>query len=289
MDPVIARKTWRTLEPIHGAVYFAREQSEIYDPIGLHGRSGYFATRSAPMGAVATEVVVATFFNFYPGLVRDAMDGVWDRTSPDEALDARHRVVDLMMRRVLGEAAGSHEMAEAAELAQRAAIVASEHPEGRPLFAAHAELAWPDPSEPHLVLWHAQTLLREFRGDAHVALLTAAGISGCEALVIHAATGEVPTVGLKVTRAWPEEDWAAAAERLRRRGWLDADDQFTAAGRAHREELEAQTDALATVAYEALGDDGCERLRTLARPFSKAIVGDADFTLGAAQTTDRRE
>lgn len=289
MDPVIARKTWRTLEPIHGAVYFAREQSERYDPIGLHGRSGYFATRSAAMGAVDADVVIATFFNFYPGLVRDAMDGVWERTTPAEALDARYQVVDAMIRRILPHAIGSHEMAEAAELAQRAAIAASERIEGRTLFAAHASLPWPDPADHHLVLWHAQTLLREYRGDGHVALLAAAGISGCEALLIHAATGEVPTVGLQLTRAWPEDDWRAAADQLRRRGWLDADDQFTDAGRAHRADIEARTDELAAAAYEPLGEDGCERLRTLARPLSQAIVADDDFQFGAARTTDRRD
>ncbi|MEN3271540.1 MAG: hypothetical protein V7636_301, partial [Actinomycetota bacterium] len=64
---------------------------------------------------------------------------------------------------MLGDAIESPELIEAAELARRAAEVACERPEGRPLFAGHASLPWPE--EPHLVLWHAQTLLREFRGD----------------------------------------------------------------------------------------------------------------------------
>ena len=33
---------------------------------------------------------------------------------------------------------------------------------GRPLYAGHADLAWPD--APHLVMWHALSLLREHRG-----------------------------------------------------------------------------------------------------------------------------
>jgi hypothetical protein len=279
MDPVIARKTWRTLEPIHGAVYFAQEQAEAYGAIGLSGETAYFTTRAAPMGAVDAEVVIATFFNFFPGLVRDAMAGVWETTTPADARAARLAVVDGMLRRMVPDAIGGHELAEAAELAQRAALTAAEHVEGRPLFAGHARLPWPDPSEPHLVLWHAQTLLREFRGDGHVALLTGEGIDGCEALVLHAATGEVPAGALRATRAWPDDEWAAATERLRARGWLDADGQFTDAGREHRATVEARTDELAAPAYEPLGEDGCERLRALARPLSRAIVADDDFGL----------
>jgi hypothetical protein len=79
-------------------------------------------------------------------------------------------------------------MAEAADAGPRAAEAATAWPQGRPLFAAHAELPWPD--EPHLVLWHAQTLLREFRGDGPVAALVTAGIGGIEALLLHVGSGE---------------------------------------------------------------------------------------------------
>ena len=47
-----ARKTWRTLEPLHGMVYFVPEAAEAYARLGITGRSGYFASRAAPMGAV---------------------------------------------------------------------------------------------------------------------------------------------------------------------------------------------------------------------------------------------
>src|SRR5579859_451368 len=114
MDPVIARKTWRTVEPLHGMIYFAPEAAERYAALGLEGPSGYFASRSAPMGAVGAEVVIATFFNFYPQLVRHAMDGVWSRTTPDEVLDARLDAADAALRRVLGESIGSKEVGRAA-------------------------------------------------------------------------------------------------------------------------------------------------------------------------------
>lgn len=275
MDPLIARKTWRTLEPIHGAVYFVPEGPETYATLGLRGRQGYFASRAAPLGAVSAAVVQATFYNFAPALVAAAIPSAWEAAAPATIVDARLRVADAYLRRILGDAIGEAEMVEAAELARRAAEESTRWLEGRPLFAAHAALPWPE--DAHLVLWHAQTLLREFRGDGHIAALTVEGVSGCEALVLHGATGEVAPAVLQSSRAWPDDEWGAAADRLRARGWLDASGGLTDAGRAHRQWVEDRTDALAMRAYEAIGEDGCDRLRTLGRPLSKAIVAGGSF------------
>ena len=131
--------------------------------------------------------------------------------------------------------------------------------------------------DPVLVLWHAQSLLREFRGDGHIAALVTEGISGIEALVLHGGTGEVPRRTLQSTRGWTDDEWNAAALGLRSRGWLEEDGSLTDAGRAHRQGVEDRTDALARPAYEALGEDGCARLRTLVRPFAKAVVESTAF------------
>jgi hypothetical protein len=272
MDAVTARKTWRTLEPIHGAIYFAAEAREEYGTIGLDDRmTGYFASRSAPMGAVDAEVVIATFFNFDPDLVRRSIDGVWERVSPSDVLAARLRGADRMIRAHAGAFVGTPEMAEAADLARAAALAACERPEGRPLFAGHASLPWPD--DPHLVLWHAQSLLREYRGDGHVVALTVEGLDGCEALVTHAAAGDVSADILRATRQRTGDDWLAAEERLRERGWLDPDLAFTELGRERRDWIESRTDELAAAPYDAIGVDGCARLRELCRPISTAMMG----------------
>ncbi|MFD0473672.1 hypothetical protein ACFQ0B_39500 [Nonomuraea thailandensis] len=142
---------------------------------------------------------------------------------------------------------------------------------GRPLYAAHTALPWPD--APHLVLWHAQTLLREFRGDGHLAALLAAGLSGIEALVSHAATGAVPAETLRVTRGWTETGWAAAVSGLEKRGWL-RDGALTAQGRREREAIEEATDRMARAPYAALGDERCQELRLLVRPWSKQVVAE---------------
>jgi hypothetical protein len=276
MDGTIARKTWRTLEPIHGLIYFAPEASEAYVALGLPpAMGGYFASRAAAMGPVAPEVVIATFFNFFPAFVRETIPSAWSVASPDAILAARHAAAEQALRARLGDLASSPEVEEAAVLARRAAEASTQWPEGRPLFAAHASLPWPD--DPLMVLWHAQTLLREFRGDGHIAAMTVEGVTGLEALILHAATGEVPASTLRSSRQWPKEDWAAGEEGLRARGWLDAEGGLTDAGRAHRQWVEDRTDALAAPAYEVLGEEGCERLRTLCRPFSKAIVEGGAF------------
>jgi hypothetical protein len=272
MDALTARKTWRTLEPIHGAIYFAGEARDEYRAIGLDDRmTGYFASRSAPMGAVPADVVIATFFNFDHDLVRRSMDGVWDRVAPSEVLAARLRGADGMIRAHAAAHVDTPEVAEAAVLARAAALAACTRPEGRPLFAGHASLPWPD--EPHLVLWHAQSLLREFRGDGHISALTVAGLDGCEALVTHGAAGDVSSEILKATRQRTGDDWLAAEERLRERGWLDPDLALTDLGREQRDWIEARTDELAAAPYDAIGTDGCARLRALCRPISQAMMG----------------
>src|SRR5438552_1203371 len=66
VQPVTARKTWRSVEPVHAMIYFSPEATERYVALGLEGQVGYFASRAAPMGPVGAEVVIATFFNFNP-------------------------------------------------------------------------------------------------------------------------------------------------------------------------------------------------------------------------------
>ena len=268
VDPTTARKAWRTLEPYHGMIYFVPEAAEHYAQLGIVGRQGYFASRAAPMGAVSAEVVVATFFNFNPEIVRAAIPSAWHTADPAAIIDARFAAADRAIRRVLGDAVTSDGMVEAAALARAAATAAC--CDGRPLAAAHAALTWPD--APHLVLWHATSVLREHRGDGHVAALMLSGVSGVEALVLHAATGDVPLAILQSTRAWPDEAWRGAVESLGSRGWVHEDGTFTEEGRAMRIEMEAATDRAAAGPWQAIGADGVDRLRELARPWSKALV-----------------
>jgi hypothetical protein len=143
-------------------------------------------------------------------------------------------------------------------------------PAGRPLFAAHAALPWPE--EPHLALWHGATLYREFRGDGHVACLLADAVGGCEAHVLAAGAGQLPASILRDYRGWSEEEWSAAATRLQSRGWLAPDDSLTPAGRTARDTREQRTDDLAMAPWHQLGADGCKRLLDLLNQPVRLIV-----------------
>jgi len=233
------------------------------------------------MGAVGAETVIATFYNFRPDLVRGAMAGVWDIAPPHAVLQAREEAADTALRRMLGVVVDSPEMERAALLVRRAAERATERCAGRPLFAGHAGLPWP--ATPHLVVWHAQTLLREFRGDGHLAALITNDLDPVEALVMHAASGEVPVPFLRGTRGWTDAEWEDGVARLRRRGWLApgvGDDQplsLSDEGAAVRQAIEDRTDELALYPYEALSEEECDELRALVRPFSRAVVDAAGF------------
>ncbi len=269
----MARKMWRTLEPYHGLVYFAPEADQEYAALGIVGRDGYFASRAAALGAVPAEVVTACFFNFSPVLVRHAIPRSWQAATPARVVEARLRAVDGALRRALGGEVARPEVARAADLARLAADAC--RPDGRALFAAHASLPWP--TGPHLVLWHAITLLREFRGDGHLVALLDAGLDGIAALVIHAASGEVPRRVLQSTRGWTDDEWDAASSALARGGLVTADGQLTPEGAVLRARIEDRTDSLAMAPWRALGEAGCDELRALVRPWSRAIVGQGTF------------
>jgi len=275
VDATIAHKQHRTLEPYHGLVYFSAEAVEAYAALGItDSRMGYFASRAAPMGPVPAEVVIATFFNFAPAEVRRCIPGAWAIASPAELLEARLAGIDGSLRRILGDdVLTGAEVTEAAGLARTAAEACA--PQGRPLLAGHLSLPWPVPA--HLQLWHALSLLREHRGDGHIACLVEQDVGGCEALVLHAAMGEVPAAVLQTSRARTDAEWATAVAGLQARGWLDVDGAMTEAGRAGRQAVEDRTDQLAVAPWAHLGRDGCDRLREIVRPLSRAIVGSGSF------------
>jgi len=171
---------------------------------------------------------------------------------------------------VLDPAGHSADVTTAARLCRQAAAAVGI--EGRALTAAHAALPWPD--DDLGVLWHAATLLREHRGDGHVAALLTQEIDGCEAHVLVAASGAVPADVLRPNRGWTEDEWEAAVERLRRRGLIDTSTlTLTDAGRAARQRVEDRTDTLALAPWAALGDN-CQQLVRSLRPVLERIVAN---------------
>lgn len=266
-----SRRVWRALEPVHTITYFAPESQAACEALGTTDYwMSYFALRAAPLGAVPPEIVAALFYNFHPGLVARSVPAVWELAPPERFRAIRLETVDAALRRlVAAELLDSPEVADAASIAREAALAAPTA--GRALAAANAALEWPE--EPHLVLWQAQTVLREHRGDGHVAALLTAGLDPAEALVLFAADREIDAEWLRERRGWSEREWAEAVGRLTERGLFGAGG-LTAAGRAVRDEVEAQTDELADPPVAAVGD-AAERLVELAAPLVTAII-DAD-------------
>jgi hypothetical protein len=269
------RRCHNVLNSIAATLYFSPDLGRELGSVGIEDSDGaYFATRAAAMGAVGPGTVTATFYNFSHDLVAKHVPAVWQTASPQTVLAARERAIDATLRRLLGdEAVASKELAEAAELGLRAAEACTRS--ARPLYAAHADL--PVPEEPHLALYHAATLLREHRGDGHLAALLEAELGPVEALVSHTATGRGMTPKWALgTRGWSRTDWEAAVLRLRERGLLDAEGELTEAGEAFRKEIEARTDRLDRAPYEHLGAAGVERLTELAKkPLLTAFAAGA--------------
>ncbi|MDX3770820.1 MULTISPECIES: SCO6745 family protein [unclassified Streptomyces] len=266
LPPLAGRRCHNAINPLHSTVYFSPDLGKELGELGIDdANAAYFAARGAALGTVGPGTVTATFYNFNHDLVARHLPAVWSVASPKAVLEARLRAVDTTLRRLLGpETIDSPELAEAAELALRAAEACTRH--ARPLYAAHADL--PVPEQPHLAYWHAATLLREHRGDGHLAALLAAGLDPVEALASHTATGKgMSPRWILATRGWRRSDWEDATERLRGRGLLDGEGELTEAGVALRAELEDATDRMDAAPYEHLGAEGVARLTELARGF----------------------
>lgn len=266
MDRSIVHNAHMAINLAHRFVYFVPEAAEEYAAIGVTGRMGYFASRAAPMGAVTDEVVLATFYNFSPTAVMSAMPGAWETASPESLQAARFRVVRRSLDRV-GASMTAAETAEARSIIDP--VVAGLDLAGKTLAAANASVRRPD--DPLVALWQQLTVIREWRGDVHVALLLANGIGPCECLVLQVGTGRFPLGLAKATRQWDEQQWAAAVAELGERGWVDAAGAMTPAGVEARERIEDDTTRLCEPIWRSVGDAGAARLTELIAPIDKAM------------------
>jgi hypothetical protein len=260
---------WTLFEPLHAVTYFAPEAKEHFERVGLRGFwRGYFAGRAAPLGAVEPAPVIASFFNFAPQMVQRALPAVWSLADPGQALKARQEGAIAALKRLL-DGHDEARIAEASELLGEAASHADVG--GRVLAAANASL--PVPDEPLARLWHATTVLREHRGDGHVATLVSWELDSCSVLVWRSSLDLSRDI-LQPGRGWGDEEWTEATQRLMARGWLDVDGRATAeAAEAHRE-VEATTDRVSMRPWEGLGPQKTDRLVELLGPLAQSAFDD---------------
>lgn len=261
-----ARSLWLRIETLHAVTYFGEETQAAAAALGVGGFwSGYFGLRAAPLGRVEPGVVDAAFFNFAPSFVRRWVPDVWSVADPATFVAARSRAAAATLERVAPEVAST---ARAAAPFLDAAI-ATASAGGRTLFAANRDVALPD--DPIAALWQRCTVLREHRGDGHVAALTAAGVDGIEAHVLIALEQGTDPLDLQRTRGWTADDWSAAVDRLRGRSLVDPDGALTSAGRELRASVERTTDHLATLPWHHLDEVERTRLVELLTPAATAV------------------
>ena len=272
----LARSAHNATNSLHSLIYFAPEAEQQLTSVGLlAGQMCYFASRAAPMGAGGSGVVTATFYNFSPGLVARSIPMAWELASPEVVTGARLVAADAALTRLLGpDVIASADMLTMAALLRDA--VGACGTAGRPLYAGHADLDWPD--APHLVMWHAVSLLREHRGDGHSCALISAGLSGIEALVTHTATGKgfLPEFA-RASRGWSQDEWDSAVSGLAARGLLDDQGSLTPAGQALRAQVEDQTDRLAAPPWDYLGEQRTEYVVRIGKAMTRAALTAGAF------------
>jgi hypothetical protein len=268
-----ARRMFDLLEPICLVTYLEDETNEEYAALGHRTYwDGYFAARAAGLGRVSAEVVDAAFYSFAPGEVARHIPSAWETASPAESFAAQQRGSVASLRRILGEQADAPHVVRAADLTLQAAFGAPVA--GRVMYAGMR--THPVPEEPLARLWHAATILREHRGDGHVAALVGARIGGTEAHILSALDmGIHPAESFGRVHHLPQRRLAAVMDGLRERGLVDAEGRFTDAGRETKQRVEDLTDAAAAAPYESLTPAELDELIASLEPITAVLTAPA--------------
>jgi hypothetical protein len=257
------------VEPIGVIPYAADEPTETMFALGFTNYwDTYFAGRAAPLGLTTAEVVDALFYNFAPGEVARHIPKVWQITTPEAAIAARQEGCVQALRRILGDHVDGPGFARAAELLTEAAISAPY--DGRPMYAALRAL--PIPDELVARLFHAATLLREHRGDGHVAALMVEGVGGLEAHVLLALDMGMPAARFGRIHHLPAAQLGAVIDGMRERGLIGDDGWLSERGRAVKQRVEALTDDLAAAPYDALAPDELDELMATLEPLAAPLI-----------------
>jgi hypothetical protein len=270
----VARRMFELVEPIGVIPYAADEPNEAMFALGFTNYwDTYFAGRAAPLGLVPAEVVDALFYNFAPGEVARHIPKVWDTTTPEAAIAARQMGCVKALRRILGDHVDSPAFARAAELLLTAATSAPF--EGRPMYAALRAI--PIPDDVVARLFHAATMLREHRGDGHIAALMIEGVGGLEAHVLYALDVGMPAEKFGRIHHLPPAQLAAVIDGMRDRNLIGDDGWLSETGRATKQRVEALTDDLAAKPYKILEPDELDELVTALEPLAPLLLADQDW------------
>ena len=266
----LARTMFDLVEPIGAIPYSTEEPNEAMFAVGFTNYwDTYFAGRAAPLGSsVPAGVVHALFYNFAPGEVARHIPKVWSTTTPEAALAARQEGCVNALRRILGDLVDTPDFTRAVQLLTKAATSAPL--EGRPMYAALRTL--PLPEEPVARLFRAASLLREHRGDGHIAALMAEGIGGLEAHVLLAVDMGIPARTFGRIHHLPFAQLSDLIDGMKERGLVEDEARFTPAGREVKDRVEVLTDELAVAPYEVLEPDELDELIAALEPLAQKLL-----------------
>ena len=240
-----ARRLRDAIEPIATICWWSEPAYDAYAGLGLDFLQGYVWSRGCVLGEPDGGVVAAAFGVFEPGLIGQLYDAARAACGLADIRAAREAGAVAALRTVLGAPARVAEVTGALRRAAEAAATA-----GRPLFAGLTGLPWP--ADELGQLWHACVMLRELRGDSHLAACVAAGLTGLEANILTEMQVGWPLHAYTATRGWPPEAMNLATASLRERG-LAAGDAPTGAGARLRAGIEEATDRQLAPALDAIG------------------------------------
>jgi hypothetical protein len=246
-----ARRLRDSLEPIATIGWWSRAAGEGSIALGLDFFGGYVWGRAAALGAdVAPSVVVSAFGVFEPTLLTAVLVGARSTATHAQVLE----------QRAIGAAAGLASVTAGIDTTtidslghQLLSGLATVDGAARPLFSALRGL--PVPADPYGRLWRAAELVREHRGDGHLAACVAAGLNAAEMNVMTELWLNYPLGEYAATRGFSSDQLDSAATRLRGLGWLDSNQSITALGRQRRLDIERATDESQRELIDALGPD----------------------------------
>jgi hypothetical protein len=275
-----ARRLRNLVEPLAAGVYFAPEAQQRYEALGLNYFEGYFCSRGACLGKAPWTVICAAFGHFKPGVVKQAVTAGWSKTDPEPMLEARRDGATDQLSRLLG--APGPDVKQATDILF--SLTDGVDPSGRMLYSGLSAL--PEPDTPMGRLWRAADLVREHRGDGHIAAWVSRTDS-CEITVLTELTWGLQPGAYVFTRGWNQAEVDAARARLRERGLLDGEGQLTEAGRTFRAEIEHDTDLAEREILDRLGDRADE-LFSLIQPMARTIVENGGYPVDFSQLRGTR-